>query len=137
MQETDSQLVPSGIGPFDERVGGVDRGGSFLVLGTPGPAKMVAAMQFIFEGLRAGDPCVFLTNAERENFFAVARAWGFEFEPHWRDGDLRVIGFREDFELRAIRSVDPDDVIGELTTLVGDEPTRIAVDPGSLFLVGG
>ncbi|HKK94585.1 MAG TPA: ATPase domain-containing protein [Longimicrobiales bacterium] len=138
MQETDSQPLTTGIGPFDEHLGGLDRGGSFLVVGMPGPAKMVAAMQFVYEGLRAGERCAFLTGAEEEeNFFAVARAWGFDFEPFWRDGTLQLVGFREDFELRAIRSVDPDDVIEELGTLLGEEPTRIAVDPGSLFLVGG
>ena len=42
----DVALIPSGIAPFDERVGGLEPGGTYLVVGAPGPEKMVAALQF-------------------------------------------------------------------------------------------
>jgi hypothetical protein len=129
--------IPSGIGPLDERSGGLKSGGSYLIVGTPGPAKMVAAFQFLFAGLEAGEPAVLLGNADEENSLGVARAWGFDFEPYWRDGALKILGFKDDFELRAIRSIEPEEVLDELDFLVGADAARVAVDPGSLFLAGG
>jgi hypothetical protein len=129
--------IPSGIAPLDERVGGLRRGGSYLVVGTPGPAKMVAAYQFLIAGLEADEPGLLLTNADPENVLDVARAWGFDFEPHWHTAKLQILGFKDDFELRAIRSIEPEEVVEELELLAGPEPVRITVDPGSLFLSGG
>lgn len=130
-------LVPSGIVPLDERHGGIRRGGSYLVVGAPGPAKMVAAFQFLHAGLERGEPGLLLSNADDEGALGVARAWGFDFERHWREGMLTLLGFKDDFELRAIRSIEPEEVLEELDLLVGQEVARIAVEPGSLFLAGG
>jgi len=130
-------LIPSGIGPMDERAGGLREGGSYLIVGTPGPAKMVAAFQFLFAGLEQGESALLLSNADEEGALGVARAWGFEFEPYWRDGALTILGFKDDFELRAIRSVEPEEVLEELGLLAGSDLSRVAVDPGSLFLAGG
>ena len=130
-------LISSGIGPMDERMGGLRSGGSYLIVGTPGPSKMVAAFQFLFAGLENGESALLLSNADEEGALGVARAWGFEFEPYWRDGKLKIVGFKDDFELRAIRSVEPEEVLEELEFLAGPELGRIAVDPGSLFLAGG
>jgi hypothetical protein len=98
---------------------------------------MVAAYQFLHAGLQRGEPAVLLSNADDEGALGVARAWGLDLEPYWRDGTLRMLGFKDDFELRAIRSVEPEEVLEELALLVGPEPTRIAVEPGSLFLASG
>ena len=135
--EGDVTTIQSGLVPLDERTGGLQRGGSYLIVGTPGPAKMVAAFQFLHAGLREGEPGLLLSNADDESVLGVARAWGFDFEHYWRDGSLKILGFKDDFELRAIRSVEPQEVLEELDFLVGSEPTRIAIDPGSLFLSGG
>jgi len=135
--EPGAHLVPTGIGPLDERAGGLQPGGSYLIVGTPGPAKMVAGFQFLRAGLDRGESAVLLSNADDEGALGVARAWGFEFEPYWRSGALKLLGFKDDFELRAIRSVEPEEVLEELDQLVGTEADRIAVDPGSLFLAGG
>ncbi len=130
-------VVPTGIPPFDDRIGGVRQGGSYLVVGTPGPAKMVATFQFLDAGLSRGEPGLLLTNGDDEGTLSVARAWGFDFERPWREGLLRMLGFKDDFELRAIRTVEPEDVLEELAQLAGDDVARIAVDPGSMFLAGG
>jgi DNA-binding response OmpR family regulator len=129
--------VPTGIEPFDERRGGLSAGGSYLVVGTPGPAKMVAALQFLRTGVEAGEAGVLVTNADAAGILGIARAWGLDLDHAWRDGGLRIVGFRDDFELRAVRSVEPGEVVEELALLVGGEVSRLAVDPGSLFLGSG
>jgi len=130
-------LVPSGIAPLDERLGGLQRGGSYVIIGTPRPAKMVAAFQFLYAGLARGEACVLLSNGDRDSVLTIARAWGFDLEPFWTDGSLKLLGFKDDFELRAIRSVEPEEVVEELDLLVEPHVARLAVDPGSLFISGG
>ena len=98
---------------------------------------MVAALQFLHQGVREGERCVLVTNADAAGILDVARAWGFDMVEAWRDGTLQIVGFRDDFELRAIRSIAPGEVIEELQTLVAPSISRVAVDPGSMFLTGG
>jgi hypothetical protein len=136
-QPATSSSVPFGIGPFDERIGGLQAAGSYLIVGVPGPAKMVAALQFLHAGLARGDKCLLLSNAGIEDMLGVSRAWGFDFERAWQDGRLQMLGFKDDFELRAIRSIEPEEVLEELETLVPRDVARIAVEPGSMFLSGG
>lgn len=130
-------LVPSGIGPLDERSGGLQPGGSYLIVGAPGPAKMVAALQFLHDGVLRGERCVLLSNADLESMLGVARAWGFDFDRAWEQGLIQLLGFKDDFELRAIRSIEPEEVLEELDALVGRDVARIGVEPGSMFLSGG
>ena len=127
----------SGIRPLDERVGGLEPGGSYLVVGAPGPEKMVAALQYVYEGVLRGERSLLITNAEVDNILGVAKAWGFDMHDAWRSGMLQVLGFKDDFELRAIRSIEPDEVVEELESLVPPDLKRIAVDPGGMFLTGG
>lgn len=133
----DNGLVPSGIAALDERVGGLERGGSYLVVGAPGPEKMVAALQFVHTGVERGERSLLVTNSDAEGILDVAAAWGFEMRDAWLDGTLQVIGFKDDFELRAIRSIAPEEVLEELDLLAAPDLARIAVDPGTMFLTGG
>jgi len=134
---TDTKRVPTGIAPLDARVGGVSGGGSYIVLGPPGPEKMVAALQFVHEGARRGERCLLVTNADGDDILDVADAWGMSMRDAWREGRLQVIGFKDDFELRAIRSIEPEEVVEELDSLMAPGLKRIAVDPGAMFLSGG
>ena len=58
-------------------------------------------------------------------------------EEAWQAGRLEILGFRDDFEMRVMRSTEPEDTMEELGRLVSSDVARIAVDPGSLFLGGG
>ena len=133
----DVSPVPTGIAPVDERISGLERGGTYLVVGAPGPEKMVAALQFVHAGVQRGERSLLLTNNDVEGILGVAAAWGFDMRDAWLAGTLQVVGFRDDFELRAIRSIAPEEVVEELELIVGPDLERIAVDPGSMFLTGG
>jgi KaiC/GvpD/RAD55 family RecA-like ATPase/CheY-like chemotaxis protein len=129
--------VPSGISALDQRLGGLEPGGVYLLSGTPGPAKLVAILQFLHAGIARGERVFLLTSVEAAGLLEVARAWGFALDRAWEQGDLEILGFREDFEMRVLRSTEPEDVLEELARLVPRDVTRIAVDPGSMFLQGG
>lgn len=139
LPRTDSSGPPvsTGIAALDERTGGLVAGESYLVTGSPGPAKLVAALHFLDAGLAVGERTAVVTAATGEEFVRIADSWGVGLEDAWRDGRLVVTGFRNDFELRATRSVTPDDVLDELDEVLGPGLGRIVVDPGTLFLAGG
>jgi len=126
--------VRTGIAPFDERIEGLRAGGTYLFAGPPGPAKLVAGLHFVRAGLVRATPTALLTNADAEGILGVAEAWGFDLRDHFRSGRLRIVGFRDDFELRAVRTTEPDGIFDELDGLVGDDVGRILVDPASTFL---
>ena len=132
-----SDLLATGIAPFDERVGGLEPGGSYLVVGAPGPEKMVAALQFLHAGIQDGEPGLLVSNADVDGLLSVAVAWGFDFWDAWESGGLQIVGFKDDFELRAMRSIAPEEVVEELDEIKGVGLARIAVDPGAMFLSGG
>ncbi len=137
MNTSDAMSVRSGIRPLDERVGGLEAGGTYLVIGAPGPEKMVAGLQFVHEGVTNGERSLLITNATADDILGVAKAWGFDMWSAWESGLLQVIGFKDDFELRAIRSIEPEEVLEELDEIVAEGITRITVDPGAMFLTGG
>lgn len=130
-------FTPSGIGPLDERLGGVLKGGTYLFAGSPGPAKLVAVFQFLHAGLADGKRGLILTGSGLQATLDLARAWGFDLDGPWRGGGLEIIGFRDDFEMRVLRSTEPEATLGELSRLAPRDLSRIIVDPGSMFLQGG
>lgn len=134
--ERGAMKIRTGIAPLDERTGGLESGGLYVVVGPAGPAKMVTALQFVHQGVRAGERVALLTTGEAEATLQVAEAWGFPMTEPWRDGQLQLIGFQEQFELRALRAVNPDEVLDELRGLLHDDVARVGVDPASLFLSG-
>src|SRR5258708_28449999 len=46
--------------------GGLSRGHLFLVEGAPGTGKTTVALQFLMEGMRAGEKCLYITLSETE-----------------------------------------------------------------------
>src|SRR5437879_11397238 len=46
--------------------GGFSRGHVFLVEGAPGTGKTTVALQFLLEGARAGEKCLYITLSETE-----------------------------------------------------------------------
>src|SRR6202045_876352 len=58
----------TGIWGLDDLLsGGFSRGHVFLVEGAPGTGKTTIALQFLMEGARAGEKCLYITLSETEN----------------------------------------------------------------------
>lgn len=130
-------LLRTGVDALDERVGGLEAAGSYLITGVPGPVKLVTALHFLAAGLEAGERVALVTAAAPDELLAASRSWGVELHDAYRDRRLTILGFREDFELRAARSVVPHEVLDELDLALGKNLERLVVDPGTLFLSGG
>lgn len=126
-----------GIVALDERLGGGLRaGGVYLAAGPPGPAKLVAALHFLHEGVSQGQRGLLLTGTRVADILDVSAVWGVDLRPAFESRTLEAIGFREDFEMRVLRSAEPKDALEELASLVAADVQRIVVDPGSLLLQG-
>ena len=65
--ETFAETAKTGIWGLDDILsGGFSRGHLFLVEGAPGTGKTTIALQFLMEGARAGEKCLYITLSETE-----------------------------------------------------------------------
>src|SRR5688500_6209284 len=74
------EVAPSGIHGLDDVLrGGFPLNCMFLVAGTPGACKTTLAMQFLLEGLRNGERCLYVTLSETKvEIEKVARSHGWD-----------------------------------------------------------
>ena len=61
--------------------GGLPRDRLYLVDGNPGVGKTTLALQFLLEGVRCGEPCLYVTLSEtKTELDAVAESHGWSLE---------------------------------------------------------
>jgi circadian clock protein KaiC len=79
-QEDSDVLARTGIPGLDDVLkGGFARGRLYLVEGIPGAGKTTLAMQFLLEGVRRGEPVLYVTLSETtEELHAVAESHGWD-----------------------------------------------------------
>src|SRR6266545_6409465 len=72
----------SGISGLDDILsGGFSRGHVFLLEGAPGTGKTTVALQFLLEGARSGEKCLYITLSETERELregAASHGWKLE-----------------------------------------------------------
>jgi CheY-like chemotaxis protein len=118
-----------GIQPLDERVGEFAPGGVYVIAGPPGSGKFTSVLQFLNAGVQSGDRLAFLARTQPKQVLEQAQHWGFQLEPAWKSGQLRLLGFHDNFERLLLRTTDPDEVFQELAELVGPDVQRVGIDP--------
>ena len=80
MEEDADAIAPSGIGGLDDIIrGGFPQDCLYLIAGPPGTGKTSLAMQFLLEGVRRGERCLYVTLSEtRKEIEKVARSHGWD-----------------------------------------------------------
>ncbi len=122
--------IKTGVKGLDEMIGGgIPQGHSVAVIGSFGTGKTTLAMQFIWEGLKNGEKCIFMSLEEdEESIMKTADSFGWKFNEHI-DKNLLLI------------KLEPEDVKSSVSRLEGEIPetirefgaTRIAIDSVSLI----
>jgi circadian clock protein KaiC len=83
MAATRPRVISSGITGLDEVLGGgLPPSYVYLVQGDPGAGKTTLALQFLLEGARNGERCMYLTLSESEReLHSVAESHGWDLSP--------------------------------------------------------
>jgi len=91
--------VTTGMPPLDSLMeGGFPKGSSILLTGGTGTGKTIFCLQYLWEGLQKGEPCVFLSlEEEPEDIKEDARQFGWDMEKFEKKGLFRIM-FHDPFE---------------------------------------
>jgi circadian clock protein KaiC len=89
----DFEIIPSGISGLDKLLrGGFPRGAVILVAGNPGTGKSTFAAKFIYEGLRRGEPGIYVNFVEpKKDFYAHMRGLGVDFKKYEDQGLFKYV----------------------------------------------
>ena len=88
-----TERVSTGILGFDSLIeGGFPKGRSVLITGEPGTGKSILALQFLVEGLRRNEKCLFVTADESPmDVLEQAASIGWDLEPHIETKELSIL----------------------------------------------
>jgi circadian clock protein KaiC len=113
--------VSSGVPALDSMLGGgAWRGSSMLLAGPSGSGKTTLGLQFVLEGLRRGEPCVYANFQENPSqLAAIIRGYGVDVDGDGGKG-LNLI-YRSPVELQI------DSILVELFRLVTENNVRRVV----------
>lgn len=80
IDSADEQRLPTGISGLDDILrGGLPADCMYLLMGTPGAGKTTMAMQFLMEGVRRGEPSLYITLSEsKREIQKVAKSHGWD-----------------------------------------------------------
>ena len=131
-------LMKSGIGPLDERLGGIIPGRPYVLTGAPGTGKSVACLEFLHAALDEGGTAALLTHDDPSDLLAQGEYLGLDLASALEEERLVVLRYQLDFSRKFARTADPAIAFDELTRLLGDRmPQRIAVDSISPIVEAG
>ena len=87
--------VPTGIKGFDKLIeGGFEKNSTNLVMGGPGSGKTILATQFIVEGLKKGEGCLYITFEEsKQAFYHNMKRFGWQLEDYEKSGLFTFLNY--------------------------------------------
>ena len=122
--------IKTGINGLDDMIdGGIPQGHSVAVIGSFGTGKTTFAMQYIWEGLRNGEKCIFISLEEdEESIIKTAESFGWKFGDYI-DNSLLLIKLEPEDAKSSVNRLE-----GEIPEIIKEfEATRIAIDSVSLI----
>lgn len=122
--------TPWGIAPFDDRLGGLRGGGTYILAGLPGSGRLIALLQFLSAGLGQGRVGL-VTAASRRRIFEESAYWGLGLEEAWNEGNLALLTYKGDFQRRLLSAADPSEMLDEMAQLLGPDIQRMAFYPAT------
>ncbi|MEZ5335516.1 MAG: ATPase domain-containing protein [Methanolobus sp.] len=100
MKELDTQnidrlikRVSTGIPGMDDFLeGGFPKGFAVIVTGPPGTGKTTFSMQYLVEGVKNGERCIFFLEERRSSFVQHFARFGWDVGKYIDDGYLEIFG---------------------------------------------
>jgi len=132
---TPIERIQTGVSGFDQLVyGGLPSGRSYLVSGEPGTGKTIFSMQFLLEGLKKGESCVFISIDEKpDHIIEDCEALGWDIQSFLNSGLLSIIDITELF--RGNKNATGDNIeinkiVNRIITYIKEiKPSRVVIDP--------
>ena len=89
-KKTKFERVPSGISNFDHLIeGGFEKNSTNLLVGSSGSGKSIFAVQFLMEGIKKGEKCLFITFEEKkQEFYDNMIRFGWDLEKLEKKGNF-------------------------------------------------
>jgi circadian clock protein KaiC len=137
-----TERVPTGIEGLDQVIeGGLPKGRSILVTGEPGTGKSIFALQFLAEGLKRGEKCIFVTADEGPmDVLEQAASMGWDLERHIEAKELSILNAGT--YLSSLpgagkeRHFDVQKAVSDLASFVNQlEAKRLVLDPAGPFVL--
>ncbi|MCI2413717.1 MAG: KaiC domain-containing protein [Candidatus Aramenus sp.] len=136
------QRLSTGISEFDKLIeGGIPQGFFVALTGEPGTGKTIFAESFINEGLKEGDPCIYVTTEEsRDSIIAQAKQFNWNFE-NYLEKRLIIIDalMKEKEDPWSLLELTPEELVNKVVEakqkLRTSRPARLVIDSlSALFL---
>ncbi len=92
-KEEKMERVPTGIEGLDAIIqGGFPKNSITLISGPPGSGKSIFCFQFLYDGIKKGEKCLFLTlDKKSEGLIIQAKQLGFDFQQAIENGQIKFI----------------------------------------------
>jgi circadian clock protein KaiC len=137
-----TERVPTGIEGLDQTIeGGLPKGRSILITGEPGTGKTVFALQFLFEGLKRGEKCMFVTADEGPmDVLEQAASLGWDLERYADTKELSILNAGSYLSTLPgagkERHVDVQKTVSDLAAFVNQIGIqRLVLDPAGPFVM--
>jgi circadian clock protein KaiC len=127
-----NERVSSGIQIFDGMIGkGFQKNSTNLLLGGVGSGKTIFAMQFLIEGMKKNEKCLYLSfDEEKDSFYANMKELGWDLESYEKKGLFYFLKYSP----QKIKTM-LDEGGGIIENLVlGKKISRISMDSITSFL---
>jgi len=137
-----TERVPTGIEGLDRLIeGGLPKGRSILITGEPGTGKTIFALQFLFDGLKRREKCIFVTADEGPvDVLEQAASLGWDLEPYVEAKELAILNAGTYLSTLPgtgkERHVDVQKAVSDLSAFVNQiGAKRMVLDPAGPFVM--
>jgi circadian clock protein KaiC len=131
--------MPTGIPGFDKLVeGGFVPSSAVLINGGPGVGKSIFCYQYIYEGLKNGEACMYVSFEESpEKIRNEAGDFGWDFAKYEKEGKLAIVHIDPtklaEIDISKYRDVTSTIIKDIQARAIRMKAKRIAIDPISVF----
>jgi circadian clock protein KaiC len=137
-----TERVSTGLAGLDPLIeGGFPKGRSILITGEPGTGKSIFALQFLVEGLKRKEKCIFVTADEGPlDVLEQAASMGWDLEPHVENKELAILNAGAYLSSLSgpgkERHIDVQKAVGDLAGFANQlGAQRLVLDPAGPFVL--